>query len=188
MEVKVYGTAAGRRQHNKALEMLATEEVDIGCYARVSRKHHPKSASVLAWTFTSYADVNEKMAGAAGAYLKEQYAEVGIEWVDYTHNALRQLSNSKRPVTTPEDLKNLKIRVPGGDVFMDTWNALGADVTSMAWSEVFTALQQDHRRQEKRRKDLPSSNSIQEVNKYGLSGTMPMTDIPSYNKALGQPG
>jgi TRAP-type C4-dicarboxylate transport system substrate-binding protein len=97
LEVKVYGTdqlAGGNT--NKALEMLATGEVDIGCYAQsVSANINPKiGICTLPWTFTSYADVNEKMAGAAGAYLKEQYAEVGIEWVDYTHNALRQLSNS----------------------------------------------------------------------------------------------
>ena len=169
LEVKVYGTdqlAGGNT--NKALEMLATGEVDIGCYAQsVCANINSKiGICTLPWTFTSYADVNEKMAGAAGDYLKEQFAAVGIEWIDYTHNAMRQLSNSKRPVTTPEDLKNLKIRVPGGNVFMDTWNALGADVTSMAWSEVFTALQQGTIDGQENGAKTSQSNSIQEVNKY----------------------
>jgi C4-dicarboxylate transporter DctM subunit len=69
-------------------------------------------------------------------------------------------------VTTPEDRKNLKIRVPGGNVFMDTWNALGADVTSMAWSEVFTALQQGTIDGQENGAKTSQSNSIQEVNKY----------------------
>ena len=43
---------------------------------------------------------------------------------------------------TPEDVKGLKIRVPGGEVYMDFFNTLGADPIAMSWSEVFTAVQQ----------------------------------------------
>ena len=169
LEIKVYGTdqlAGGNT--NKALEMLATGEVDIGCYAQsVCANINPKiGICTLPWTFTSYDDVNEKMAGAAGDYLKAEFENVGIVWIDYTHNAMRQLSNSKRPVTTPADLKDLKIRVPGGNVFMDTWKALGADATSMAWSEVFTALQQGTIDGHENGAKTSQSNSIQEVNKY----------------------
>ena len=57
-------------------------------------------------------------------------------------NGFRQLTNSKHPVTKPEDLKDLKIRVPGSAVYMGVFNALGASPTAMSWSEVFTAIQQ----------------------------------------------
>ena len=45
-------------------------------------------------------------------------------------------------MTKPEDLKDLKIRVPGSAVYMGVFNALGASPTAMSWSEVFTAIQQ----------------------------------------------
>jgi len=169
MTIKVYGAdqlAGGNT--NKALEMLAKGEVDMGCYAQsVCANINPLiGICTLPWTFVSYDDVNEKMSGAAGEYLKKQFESTGIVWLDYTHNALRQLSNSKHTVATLADLKSLKIRVPGGNVFMDTWKALGADPTSMAWSEVFTALQQKTIDGQENGAKTSQSNSIEEVNKY----------------------
>ena len=66
----------------------------------------------------------------------------GITYLGSFHNGFRQLTNSKHSVTKPEDLKDLKIRVPGSAVYMGVFNALGASPTAMSWSEVFTAIQQ----------------------------------------------
>jgi TRAP-type C4-dicarboxylate transport system substrate-binding protein len=51
-------------------------------------------------------------------------------------------ANSKRPVRTPEDLAGLKIRVVGAPIFIDTFRTLGANPTSLNFSETLTALQQ----------------------------------------------
>ena len=69
-------------------------------------------------------------------------ANKGITYLGSFHNGFRQLTNSKHAVTTPEDLKGLKIRVPGSAVYMGVFKALGASPTAMSWSEVFTAIQQ----------------------------------------------
>lgn len=58
------------------------------------------------------------------------------------HTRFRQITNSKREVRTPEDVKRLKIRVPGSEVYMKFFKTLGADPVAMSWSEVFTAIQQ----------------------------------------------
>ncbi len=169
IQIKVYGSdqlAGGST--NKALEMLATGQVDIGVYSNSVLSNICANIGVtsLPWIFTSYDDVNEKMQGAAGDYCKTELDAVGITWIDYTHNALRQISNSKHTVRTPEDVKGLKIRIPGGNVFMDTWKALGADPIAMAWSEVFTALQQGTIDGQENGVKTSQSNSIQEVNKF----------------------
>lgn len=169
INIKVYGAdqlAGGAT--NKALEMLATGQVDIGVYSQSVLANICSQVGVasLPWIFSSYDEVNEKMQGTAGDYLKAQLDEVGITWVDYTHNALRQISNSKHTVRTPEDVKGLKIRIPGGNVFMDTWKELGADPIAMAWSEVFTALQQGTIDGQDNGAKTSQSNSIQEVNKF----------------------
>jgi len=54
----------------------------------------------------------------------------------------RDITNSKRPIRTPEDLKGLKIRVIESPVFVQTFDTLGASPQAMSWGEVFTALQQ----------------------------------------------
>lgn len=53
----------------------------------------------------------------------------------------RQL-DSKRPVKSLQDLAGLKIRVPGQDTYIKTWQALGASPTPLALNEVFSALEQ----------------------------------------------
>ena len=45
------------------------------------------------------------------------------------------------PITSLDDLKGLKMRVPNVPLFVDVWSALGAQPTPMAFSEVFTSLQ-----------------------------------------------
>ncbi|MDX9873228.1 MAG: DctP family TRAP transporter solute-binding subunit, partial [Clostridia bacterium] len=49
--------------------------------------------------------------------------------------------NSKRDVKTPDDMKGLKIRVMENELFMEMINAYGATAVPMAWSEVFTSIQ-----------------------------------------------
>lgn len=57
-------------------------------------------------------------------------------------NGMRWLTNSKRPVETPEDLKGLKIRVPEANSLIDSFKLWGADPTILNMSEVYTAIQQ----------------------------------------------
>ena len=62
-----------------------------------------------------------------------------IAWCNYGE---RSVLNSRRPVYTPQDLSGLKIRVMQDPVLADAINSMGASGTPMAWSEVYTALQQ----------------------------------------------
>ncbi len=55
-------------------------------------------------------------------------------------NGFRELSNSKRAIQKPEDLKGLKLRVVGSPLFLDTFTALGANPTQMSWADAVPAL------------------------------------------------
>jgi tripartite ATP-independent transporter DctP family solute receptor len=68
--------------------------------------------------------------------------DAGVRIVGWTYTGFRRLTNSKKPVKTPADLKGLVIRVPKNEIMINTYNAWGLNPTPMAWSETFTALQQ----------------------------------------------
>lgn len=55
-------------------------------------------------------------------------------------NGFREVSNSKRAITAPADIKGLKIRVVGSPLFNDIFTALGANPTQMSWADAQTAL------------------------------------------------
>src|SRR5436190_1341977 len=63
-------------------------------------------------------------------------------WADVVkdENGFRELTNSKRAIRSPDDLKGLKIRVVGSPLFNDTFTALGANPTQMSWADAQPAL------------------------------------------------
>lgn len=66
----------------------------------------------------------------------------GIKGICYWENGFRNVTNSKLPIEKPEDLAGMKVRTMENSVHMDSFTALGADPTPMAFGELFTALQQ----------------------------------------------
>jgi TRAP-type C4-dicarboxylate transport system substrate-binding protein len=78
--------------------------------------------------------------GEAGKKLFELIASKDVVPLAWGENGYRELSNSKRAVKTPEDLKGLKIRVVGSPLFNETFTALGANPTQMSWADAQPAL------------------------------------------------
>ncbi|MFK5584126.1 DctP family TRAP transporter solute-binding subunit [Serinicoccus sp. LYQ131] len=72
----------------------------------------------------------------------EAAAEHGVQLLAMGESGFRQLTNSTRPVRTPDDLNGLKVRIPGIGLFDDIYQEMGANPTTMSFSEVFTSLQQ----------------------------------------------
>ncbi len=63
---------------------------------------------------------------------------IGIGW---TENEFRDITNSKREIRKPEDLKGLKIRVMKSPIYMDTFEALGATAVDIPFPQIYSALQ-----------------------------------------------
>ena len=69
--------------------------------------------------------------------------DLEMEMLGINNAGSRQISNSKKEITKPEDLKGMNIRVPGANIFIDLYrNYFGANPTAMDFSEVYTSLQQ----------------------------------------------
>ncbi|MBW2306148.1 MAG: TRAP transporter substrate-binding protein [Deltaproteobacteria bacterium] len=97
----------------------------------------------LPYLFTSLDDVYKLINGPFVEVLNEKLIkEAGIRALGYITGGFRHLTNSKRPVCSLEDLKGLKIRVPKNALMIAAYKSWGINPVPMAWSEVFTALQQ----------------------------------------------
>jgi len=87
----------------------------------------------------------EHMARIEDAIFWEKLAPA-VEPMGYTilavwENGFRHITNNQRAVTTPADLKDLKLRTPKGKWRVKMFQTYGANPTPMSFSEVFTALQ-----------------------------------------------
>ncbi|BCV24884.1 TRAP transporter substrate-binding protein [Gelria sp. Kuro-4] len=74
--------------------------------------------------------------------LSKDAEQCGVKVLMYWGMGTRSIINAKRPVYRPEDLNGLKIRVMQDPILAETVNAMGANGVPLAWSEVYTALQQ----------------------------------------------
>ncbi|MFN3615466.1 MAG: DctP family TRAP transporter solute-binding subunit [Rubrimonas sp.] len=68
--------------------------------------------------------------------------QVGVKILVWMENGFRHNTNNVRPLNSPDDLRGINHRTQESRVQVDTWRALGANPSPMAWTEVFTALQQ----------------------------------------------
>jgi TRAP-type C4-dicarboxylate transport system substrate-binding protein len=66
--------------------------------------------------------------------------KAGVVPLAWGENGFRQVTNSKREIRTPADMKGLKFRVVGSPIFNDTFTALGANPTQMSWADAQPAL------------------------------------------------
>lgn len=128
----------------KGIEMIAGGGVDLAAYATCVLAVIDENLSVatIPWTFEDYEEAKAVIDTTGGEYYAERLEQKGMTYLGSFHNGFRQLTNSKHAVKTPEDVKGLKIRVPGSEVYMNFFRAFGADPVAMSWSEVFTAIQQ----------------------------------------------
>ena len=100
-------------------------------------------AALLAvpYAYKSLDHMDEVASGEIGDQIKAEIIEkVQIRPVTHFARGPRNLT-SNRPITSPDDLNGLKMRVPNVPLFIDVWKALGANPGPMAFSEVFTSLQ-----------------------------------------------
>lgn len=80
--------------------------------------------------------------GPTGEELAKRTAAKGMVVLGYWDNGIRHVTNSKRAVKAPADLKGLKIRTPPDTMTVDIMQTLGADTQQIKFAELYVALQQ----------------------------------------------
>lgn len=91
--------------------------------------------------FNNGAEADAILDGPVGQKVMAKLPEKGLVGLVYWENGFRNLTNSKRPITKTEDLAGVKLRVMQNPVYLESFNALGANAIPMAFSELFGALE-----------------------------------------------
>jgi len=121
-----------------------------------------------------FADVQKAwsvMDGAIGKELADKTAAKGMVLLGLWDNGIRQMSNSKRAIKSPADMKGLKMRTPPDAVTVDIMQAMGADAQQIKFSELYVALQQGVVDGQENPLTNIASAKLYEVQKYiSLSG------------------
>ena len=80
--------------------------------------------------------------GPFGKKLLDKLQAKNLVGLGYWELGFRNLTNSKKPITKAEDIAGLKIRVIQSPIYIDMFNALGANAVPMPFPELYTALEQ----------------------------------------------
>jgi TRAP-type transport system periplasmic protein len=99
------------------------------------------SISGVGFAFKSYADVWKAMDGELGAYIRAQMTRANLVGLPKIMDfGFRHLTSTSKPIHTPADLENFKIRVPSGPLWTSLFKAFGAAPTTVQIAEVYSAL------------------------------------------------
>jgi tripartite ATP-independent transporter DctP family solute receptor len=90
----------------------------------------------------------------------------GVIGLLYFENGFRNVTNSKQPIQAPRDLAGMKIRTMENPIHMDSFRAMGADPTPMAFGELFQALQQRTIDAQENPLAIVDTSKFYEVQKY----------------------
>ena len=123
---------------------LRTGALDLSANSQgaVSNAVPEYAAFGMPFLFSSAAAAFKLLDGPLGKELADKSAEKGMVLLGTWDNGIRQMTNSKRPITKVEDMKGLKMRVPPDATLVDIMKSLGAESQQIKFAELYVALQQ----------------------------------------------
>lgn len=146
---------------------MGTVDLALETIAFQSTTHPELTIEDLPYMFATREDGYKALDGSYGAKIDELIASDGqIRNLGYMELGYRHVTNNIRPITKPEDMKGIKIRTTTSDLRLAVFEALGAQPTSMSFSEVFTGLQQNVIDGQESPLSTISSSSFDEVQEY----------------------
>lgn len=153
---------------SKGVEMVAQGATEISAYATsvLAAIDQRLMVGALPWLFADYTEAREVIDTTGGPFYAKLLKEKGLHYLASTHNGFRQITNNERTIRTPEDIFGLKIRIPGGQIYREFWQAFKADPVAMSWGEVYTALQQGTLDGQENGYSVTNSANVFEIQKY----------------------
>jgi tripartite ATP-independent transporter DctP family solute receptor len=143
IHIKLYpGASLVSGDQTKEFTALRQGTIDLAIGSTINWSPQIKELNLFALPFLmpDYPAIDALTQGEVGQDLFAIVAGKEVVPLAWGENGFRQLSNSKREIRQPADLKGLKIRVVGSPLFNETFAALGANPTQMSWADAQPAM------------------------------------------------
>jgi tripartite ATP-independent transporter DctP family solute receptor len=142
------------------------------------------------FAFRSAPHAHDAMDGSLGAYIRDEMAAKGIHGfpVGAFDNGMRQVTATSRPIVLPADLKDMRMRVPAGELFTDLFRTLGAEPVTVNSIDIYGALESGKVDAQENPLALVDSFKLYEVVKYVSmtnhmwSGFNQMAHLPTWQR------
>ncbi|AEC21838.1 TRAP dicarboxylate transporter subunit DctP [Pusillimonas sp. T7-7] len=143
LTVRIY-TAGQMGSDREMLESTQSGALQMSAISTMAMSGFEPSLQIfdLPYLMPSYELAYKVLDGEIGQEVAEKLKKKGVRNLAYWENDYRQLSNSKKPIVTVEDVAGLKIRVPETPILISWLEALKAIPTPIAYTELYTSLQQ----------------------------------------------
>ena len=135
------GSLGGERESIEAVQ-LGTQELTFSSTGPVPNFVPAARILDIPFLFRDKAHARAVLDGPIGQDMLKEFDSKGFKALAWGENGVRHMTNSKRAVNAPEDLKGLKMRTMENPVHVAAYKGFGIITTPMAFPEVFTALQQ----------------------------------------------
>lgn len=143
INIKMYpGTSLVGGDQTREFTAIRQGAIDLSIGSTINWSPQVKELNLFSMPFLmpDYKAIDALTQGEVGMDLFKILADRDVVPLAWGENGFRELTNSKRPIRSPDDLKGLKIRVVGSPLFLDTFSALGANPTQMSWADAVPAL------------------------------------------------
>jgi tripartite ATP-independent transporter DctP family solute receptor len=135
------GALGGERECIEAVQ-LGTQELTFSSTGPVPNFVPEAKILDIPFLFRDKAHAHAVLDGPIGEEMLKQFEPKGFKALAWAENGVRHMTNNKRTVVAPEDLKGLKMRTMENPIHIAAYKGFGIVPTPMAFPEVFTALQQ----------------------------------------------
>ena len=143
INIKLYpGVALVQGDQTREFTAIRQGVIDLAIGSTINWSPQIKELNLFSLPFLmpDYKAIDALTHGEVGKQIFATVDKAGALPLAWGENGYRELTNSKRPIKSPEDLKGMKIRVVGSPLFLDTFTALGANPTQMSWADAQPAL------------------------------------------------
>ena len=143
INIKLYpGVSLIQGDQTREFSALRQGVIDMAVGSTINWSPQVKQLNLFSMPFLmpDYAAIDALTQGEVGQEIFKTLDKAGVVPLAWGENGFREITNSKRPIKTPADVKGMKIRVVGSPIYSDMFTALGANPSQMSWADAQPAL------------------------------------------------